>query len=451
MDILTKAEEAIRKYNLIEKNDRILAAVSGGCDSVALLDVLCRLCQQYGIELYAAHVHHGLRETADRDAAFVEALCREKGVLCFTKHADVAAYAKEHNLSEELAGREIRYTFFRKLCKEQQIGKIATAHHKNDAAESICMHLIRGSGLAGLCGIPYARQDGVIRPLLGVEKTEIQQYCRERQLAWVEDETNQEPKYQRNQIRLKLIPEIQKLNPNFVETVTRNAEILAAEENFLHKAAMKAYIETVADFEIDLGKFQGLEEVLQRRVVQILYQNFQKAPQQLSAVHIAAVLSLANGNASGSRIELPDGVDARVSYGKLFFEKRIEKVEYDIALPIGERIKIPQTNAEIQITPCNDAGKNTKTKIYCTLPEEAQLHLRTRRQGDWFYPVGMAGRKKLSDYFTDMKIPRPRRDKIPLLFAGDDLVWVIGYRTDKRFFFQKDKKINYAVEIFGKM
>ena len=451
MDILEKAEKTIQDYSLIRKNDRILAAVSGGSDSVALLDVLCRLRKKYGLILFAAHVNHHLRENAARDAEFVESLCRERDVNCFICNANVAGYASEKGISEELAGREIRYAYFHQLKAEYKLDSIATAHNQNDAAESTLIHFIRGSGLGGLCGIPYARKDGVIRPLLDVQKAEIEAYCVQRGLAFVVDETNFQTKYMRNKIRLEVLPEILRINPNFISNITKNAQILVEDEKFLNAAAQAAYNNAVWNSRLDIQKLKTMDIAMQRRVVQLLYQSYRKSPENLQFVHVDAVLSLVEHEKTGSRIQLPQNTDAVLEYGMLFFMKRTGDTTYHIPIPIGQETEIPYTGLRITVSPCKAAGEDSMTKIYCSIPRDGKLYVRPRRQGDFFYPTGMEGRKKLSDYFTDLKIPRHVRDKIPLLFCGEELVWVVGYRRDKRFLVKNDKKINYAVEIFGEI
>lgn len=396
-------------------------------------------------------MNHNLRENAAQDAEFVEKLCRDRRVKCFVLCADVAGYAAQKGISEELAGREIRYAFFHKLRKKLNITKIATAHNKNDAAESTLIHFIRGSGLGGLCGIPYARTDGVVRPLLDVEKAEIEAYCEQRNLDYVVDETNFEQKYVRNKVRLAVLPEIQRINPNFVDNITKNAQILADDEKFLNAAAQEAYNKAVQDLRLNIEILKTLDIALRRRVVQMLYRNWRKSPENLQAVHVEAVLALAERGKTGSRIELPKKINALIEYGKLFFVEWSVYNNYDIPILIGQKTDIPGIGLQIMVSPCEMPAKSTRTRICCALPERENLHIRTRQPGDFFYPEGMEGRKKLSDYFTDLKIPRMDRDKIPLLFCGEELVWVIGYRQDRRFGAKKDKKKIYTVEIFSKI
>ncbi len=451
MDILKKTEETIQKQHLIEKNDRILAAVSGGSDSVALLDILCRLQEKYGFLLFCAHVNHNLRETAGRDQAFVEDLCRRREIPCFVESVDVEGYRKRRGISAELAGRELRYAFFQRVQTEKGINKIATAHNQDDAAESVLLHLIRGSGLAGLCGIPYARADGVIRPLLDLEKTEIEAYCRERGLQYVVDETNFSDIYTRNKLRLRILPQLRQINPAVCKNITKNAQILAEDEKFLNAAAQEAYNKAVQDFQLELSSLQAMAPAIRRRVVQILWRTFHGCPENLQAVHVEAVLRLAAQGKTGSRIQLPRNTDAAVEYGKLRLLSRIRLQDYCVPVEIGQDTVIPGTGRMIRISPCDRLGTDTKTKIYCAFPDDAVLYVRTRRPGDFFYPVGMTGRKRLSDFFTDRKVSRNIRDQVPLLFCGEDLVWVAGYRRDRRFCAKKDKKRNYAVEIYSEI
>jgi tRNA(Ile)-lysidine synthase len=220
-NLVRKMINTIEQHNMIQANDRVIVGVSGGADSVALLRALRAVQSNYNLTLIVCHVNHKIRPgAAERDQKFVEELCRELGVECHVKEAHVETLAKEWNMSDEEAGRKVRYDFFNETAGVY--GKIATAHNKNDNAETVMMRFMRGTGLHGLTGIPYQR-DNIIRPILDISRDEIEEYLEEIGQTHITDETNLQPIYTRNKIRLNLIPEIQReFNPNFVETLTNN-------------------------------------------------------------------------------------------------------------------------------------------------------------------------------------------------------------------------------------
>ena len=237
----------------------VLVGLSGGADSAALLYLLCRLSEELGFAVYAAHVNHGLRgAAADADERFSEALCKLLGVEFRVLRADVKGEAEKRGMSEELAGRCVRYEFFDKLASEHNIDRIATAHHKNDNAETILMNFVRGTGIKGLCGIPYTRGK-IIRPLLDCTRAEIERYCGENSIEYVTDMTNLDTVYTRNKARHILIPEIEReFNPAFVDTITHNAQLLMLEEDYMRAETEKAYAGTVSDGAAERLYFDGV-------------------------------------------------------------------------------------------------------------------------------------------------------------------------------------------------
>lgn len=424
--------EKIRKKlrQLTDSGDKIIVALSGGADSVCLAHAMYMLSGLCGFSVCCAHVNHHLRgEQSDRDALFVREFCKNLGVECFVMDADVRQYAKEKGISEELAGREIRYAFFTRLAQEHGYHKIATAHHKNDSAETILMHLMRGSSIAGLTGIPE-RRGNIIRPLLDLTRMQIEQYCAENGLEYVTDSTNTEMIYTRNKIRLELIPYIQQqFNPNFVETVTANGQIIADENAFLDAETDKALCQVTEGNRQDivLERFLLLHPALRRRV---LYRVLQCAgAKEAGSEEIAAVLALCQNGTTGKRITLAGGLCARVEYGRLIigdFTEAAQTFSYPV-MP-GCRTEIPEAGIAVRLEKMEKAEKQC---FFC--PDDAVFEIRSRRNGDFFYPTGMHGKKKVKDYFIDCKIPREKRDRIPILTCGGEIMWIVGMRRDKRF------------------
>jgi len=220
----------IKEHNMIKPGGRIVVGVSGGADSMALLHILHRYCREKGGEVIAAHLNHGLRREAIQEEQLVKDTCAAWGIACYTRQVDVAAEAARTQKSTEEAGRDCRYQFFRELAHQVQADHIATAHHQNDQAETVLLHLLRGSGIRGLQGIKPV-SGPLIRPFLCVTRQDIEQYVQENQLPFCQDLSNSDPVFTRNRIRLQLIPYLQEaFNPRIVEALNRLA-IIAREEN----------------------------------------------------------------------------------------------------------------------------------------------------------------------------------------------------------------------------
>lgn len=416
MDVRTVFSNTVEKHGLIDKNDRILVGLSGGADSVSLIHLLSEMSEKYGITVGAAHINHQLRATADRDMNFCVELCKKLNIRIDVLTVDVKAAAKKESISEELCARNIRYDFFESLGYD----KIATAHNKNDNAETILFNFMRGASTGGLCGIPYRRQN-IIRPLLDVKKEDIIGFCTECGYDFVTDETNYKELYTRNKIRLSLIPEIERtFNANFVNTVTANSELIFHDESFLSDEAKKRYTgEILSEYTKEIAP------AILFRMIEIYCKERMGSNQNLSAYFVKQIVSLLEKDRTGAKIDLPCGFEAYTSYGKLIVDKKKENTcfEYDI-IP-EEPLFVPEISKIITLK----ADKNGKI----SLPDTEGLSVRSKRDGDIFFPSGMNGKKRLSDYFTDKKIPRDQRCKIPILTKNGDIVAIVNHRIDRRF------------------
>lgn len=441
--LLKKIENTIIYHNLLTEKDSVLTALSGGGDSVFLIHMLSALKDKYGFLLSAAHLNHKLRAEADSEEQFAADLCRELNIKCFTKKTDIAAISKAYGESCETAGRKERYTFFRDLQKQYGFTKIATAHHLDDNAETILMHFIRGSGANGLKGIEYSRPDGIIRPLLNISKHDIIECCHEQGWEYATDSSNFEAVYTRNRVRLELIPEILKYNSNFPEVVTKNAILFAEDEDFINTYTKGIFKENYINGGL-LKKAADIQpQAVKRRLIQMLYQKYSSSVQNLSMEYINSVLSLKH---TGQSVSLPGGIRAVLSYDKYFIEPQNETcVNFEYTLIPGETLYIPQSGQYWLIKEAKSPGKN----VFFS-PDNTVFTVRNRRAGDFFYPVGMTGKKKLSDFFTDKKIPRTQRDLIPVMTAGKDIINVGGSHRDRRFYNSDNKNNLYSLEIYDK-
>ncbi|MFR5684327.1 MAG: tRNA lysidine(34) synthetase TilS [Clostridia bacterium] len=305
-----KVLNTIQKYELIKYGDNIVVGVSGGPDSMTLLNVLCSLKETLQIHLFVAHINHQIRKEAKQDEEYVKDFCAAHQIPFFVLEKDVMQLAKEQKIGTEEAGRKVRYDFFEEICKKVNASKIATAHTANDQAETILMNLMRGSGTNGLKGIQVKRGK-YIRPLLEITRQEIEQYCQKQQLNPRIDQTNQENVYTRNRIRNELIPYIEKnFNPSIVTSLNRLSEIVKEQEEYMEKVVEKAYLEIMLEqngekIVLDLKKFTSLEIVIKKRILLYTITKLFGTSQGIERIHIEDMLKLCENNI-GNKYLIPN-------------------------------------------------------------------------------------------------------------------------------------------------
>ncbi|MBR0470655.1 MAG: tRNA lysidine(34) synthetase TilS, partial [Clostridia bacterium] len=308
--ILNRIKKYIETNELLQRGDKVLVGLSGGADSVCLTHALQSLSEQLGIEVYTAHVNHGIRgEEAVRDEEFAKSFSEKLGISCFTARLNIPEEARQKSISEETAGRIARYEFFNKIAAENRLTKIATAHNRNDNAETLLMNFMRGSTVKGLGGIPV-RRGNIVRPILCLTRAEIEEYCRENSLEYVTDSTNNETIYTRNKIRRELIPLIERTyNPNFVTTATENAVLTAEDNAYIAKQAENAFISLAADNKADIKELKKLDKSILRRVLMLMIRSAAGEEEDIRSVYIRDVSRLLNKN-SGASVNLPFGIIA---------------------------------------------------------------------------------------------------------------------------------------------
>ena len=428
-----QVREYMERNHMAEPGDGVLAAVSGGADSVCLLLVLKTLEKSLGIRVTAFHLNHGLRGTeADRDERFVRELCERLQVPLNVVREDVAGYAKDQGYSEEEAGRILRYQWLEKTAKEFDCKRIATAHHKDDQTETVLMNLFRGSGLRGLGGIrPVRELSGtltLIRPLLGINRQEIEAYLIEEKELWCEDSTNKELIYARNKVRNGLIPWIREnINDRAEEHILKTAAFASqADEYFVSQAEMllgdglKNSVSSVV--EVDTAMFDSQPDIMKSYLLRAMIAKIVGSAKDITARHIEAIAAL-NGPGGGTSVDLPYGLQAVRSYQKLIIRKETMKQDAQI---IGKTLqtKVFSWKKDMEIP------KNQYTKWFDYDKINDTLSVRTREPGDYFM-IGNGKTKKLHRFFIDEKIPEELRDHILLLAEGNHILWIIGYRISE--------------------
>jgi len=447
--IFLKLEEKflafIKQNNLLAGAEKVLLGVSGGPDSLVMLDLFFKYSNHFGIKIAAVHLDHLFREESGSEADFVEKKAAELEIDFYRKRVDVPQIAAEKKLSPEAAARQERFKFFREIYFKHDFDLLALAHHRDDQVETVLLNIFRGAGLRGLSGIEKQLSlNGIkiIHPLLNLNKEEILNYCRENELEPRIDKSNQQNIYTRNIIRNKILPIIeQEINPSVREVIARNAELIGEEENYLNLKAQEKFKNTLIEsneqsLSLDLEKLQNIHQVIRRRVLRTAYQSINQSIDDFYLEHILELEKLLEDNATGRGIDLPNKTRAEISYGKLlFFKEKSYEINY-----IEDKLEL-QLNKEKFF----EAGFSISAEIvdkeeisFNADPNRAvvdfekiilPIYIRYREAGDSFIPLGMQGKKKLKDFLIDEKVSRFKRDEIPIIVdAENNIIWVAGYR-----------------------
>ena len=412
----------------IKPTGRVLVALSGGADSTALLLRLAELLKESGIAgLYAAHLHHGIRgQSAERDLAFCEELCKKIGVPILTERADAPAYAKEHGLTLEQAARELRYDFLERARVQLCADVIAVAHHKGDQAETVLMHLLRGCGLSGLTGM-RAKSGRIVRPMLDCTRAEILAYLAERKQPFCEDETNAQNEAFRNRVRNELIPALEAVQPNVSEALCKTAALCAEDEAYLQQLSEEAEREILLGEGLKRKELSLLPLPLGAR---ILKRRVYALDEDVSEADVRRVLALATAK-TGTAIELSGGYHAWTDAEALYIGSYPALTAFETPFVRCGTTETPAgtIHSERIAEYREPASANEAYLDEDALPDD--LIVRTRRNGDRFWPLGAPGAKKLKDVLIDKKIPREQRD-IPLLCAGNEVYFAAGLALSER-------------------
>jgi len=456
MDIIEKVKETVQKYHMLAHGDHVLIGLSGGPDSVCLLTIINKLKHELGVHLSAAYIDHGLRpDETPYEIDFCRDLCNSLGMPFITRSIDVKSYVKEKKLNKQEAARELRYRVLNEIAAETAANKIALGHNAGDQAETILMRLFRGTGPSGLSGIPPVRRH-IIRPLIEVERIEIEKFLEDEGMGFVIDSSNLKHEYLRNKIRHLIIPAIKNINRDIIKTLSRTADIFRDEERYFEIIVTKTLMKLITrktdkTIEIFLGPLEAMDTVILRRVLRRAIDET-KGLHGISFIHIEEIMSLIKSGKSGDRIYLPKDIRVIKGYSTLILtsEKPARLGTYSVDSP-GEIIvtesSVVLRSATMGIDEVKDYGDAQKCAVIDADKVHFPLIIRGRLHGDFFYPMGFGKRKKLQDYFVDEKIPRDERNAVPLLVCGNNIVWVIGYRLDDRYKVDKDTERVLKFEI----
>lgn len=420
---LSTVEEYIVRNGLLQGGEKVIVGVSGGADSVALLDIL----HSFKIECVVAHCNFHLRgQESNRDAFFVEELCQKYNLKFERIDFDTEAHAAINSISIEMAARELRYNWFEQLRVIHLADKIAIAHHRDDSVETILLNLIRGTGIRGLTGI--APMNGyIIRPLLCISREDILQYLEERGLKYVDDSTNSEDLYTRNKIRLNILPLLESINPSVKDAILRSAENLSQVNNIY-----KMYIEQVKNEIFKENKINIAALIQYMEPEAILFELLSPFGFNRATIH-QILQSLVS---QPGKVFYSETHELLKDRGYFILKKKntlsvdsfsIKSEDKLLSHPIDLKIEEVQKTENFEIEKNHNIIYIDKGKL------SYPLTLRKWRQGDKFVPFGMKGKKKVSDYFSDSKFSLFDKEKTWLLCSGNDIVWIVGHRADDRF------------------
>lgn len=440
----------IQQHHMLKVGDRIIVGVSGGADSICLLDVLLELRETYGLDLFVVHINHGLRgEEAYGDQKYVEAFCEKHHLPCICYQEDVAGYSKAHHCSLEEAGRILRYQAFEHEYNEKHCNKIAIAHNKNDLAETVLFHLARGTGLKGLVGIEPVRGH-IIRPLLSVTREEIEAYLKDKGIDYCTDSTNLETDFTRNKIRLQVLPLLNELNSQAVAHIAGTALQISEVEEYLKNQTNLLYERVVSHenglYSVDIEKLLQEDKVLVKRVLRQMVGNAAGGFKDIEEIHILAVYELLQKGV-GKQVDLPLGVMARCGYDRLVIGKKEKMASLVLQAslnPLFIKIEVPGTYylpelhkkltfSFLDYEKNMVIPKNSCTKWFDYDRIRDTIFLRTRRSGDFMQINKEGGTKLLKDIFINDKIPKEDRNHIPLLCEGEHVMWIMGGRISEAY------------------
>ena len=432
----------IKKNQMIQKNDKVIVGVSGGADSVCLLQMLKELQKEFPFEIIVVHVNHCLRgEAAEADEQFTQRLSEQYGFLYKAITVDVKAQAKKRGLTIEEAGRMIRREIFEEEAREQGASKIALGQHQDDQAETVLHNLARGSAITGLCGIHPIR-DQYIRPLLCVGRNEIEQYLRSNNQPWRDDETNFEEDYTRNKLRHNVLKYLNdEVNQKATKHIADSARSLQEAEEYLitkTKKAMKKYAE-IKDGKVFVSqKIASKDRLIQKYVMRECIKKIAGNMKDLSREHINMMVEMFEKEV-GKKANIVDGIEIRRAYEGVILARQEKskdvKVKQEVVVPIPGEFKVE--GATFTCCVVEASGQVIEEKTYTKWLDydkmKGNLVVRSRQPGDVIVTCLGGGKKKLKDYFIDAKIPQEKRDAMLLLAMESEILWIVGDRISEKY------------------
>jgi len=436
---VVEVQACIEAHAMLSPGDKVIVAVSGGADSMALLFALFQLRSMYDLTLMVAHVNHQLRGTeAEQDALFVEQQAACLGLPFYQTRVDVRALQRSSGMSLQHAARQLRYRFFHALYQTLDATRVALGHTADDQAETLLIRLLRGSGPAGLAGIPPVRLP-FIRPLIAVSRQVISSYLQTERFSWVKDSSNEHAVYLRNRVRLDLLPKLQQYNPQIVRRLNELADMLRADSQVLEQQVDEWVVQTLDwqasnRVEIRCGLFGIAPVAIQRRLLRRAIEALVLSPETIGFRHVEGLRQFIVSGDGGRRYGLPGQIlaERHAKTVLLWNTHRVSAITSVLVLPVPGQVHVAALNirliADIIEKPWNIDAISPQWALLDFDRTVCPLYVRFRQSGDRFYPLGAPGSKKLQDFFVDSKIPRVERPCVPLVVSQHEIVWVVGYR-----------------------
>ena len=470
---MKRIEKFIQKYHMLTCGDKVIAGVSGGADSVCLFLMLLELREKIGFDLIAVHVHHGLRgEAADQDQQFVEALCEQHRIPLEIFRVNLESIAKKRKQSLEEAGRMVRREAFDSVCQKYGGNKIALAHHQNDNAETLLWNLSRGTGLDGLGGIRPVNGK-FIRPLLCMNRKEIEEYLAKRKQSYCIDETNAGTDYTRNKLRHLVLPILEEqVNSAAVRHMNETMEQIWELQEYMQEQVEAAYQECVQEhfekacwIQIQQKSFETFPELIKKMVIRKGMEQVGGKKRDLSHKHVDVMMELMNKQV-GRTLDLPYEMHAKRNYEGIRLEKQRtysfgEEKKAEIMQECMSELNIPgetiladrnlKLRCKILEKPKNLSIKDIPQKIYTKWFDygiiKSSLYIRTRQAGDTIVIDEKGHQKKLKNWFVDEKIPKEVRDSQLLLAENNEILWVLGHRMSQAYQVKQSTKWILQIEV----
>ncbi len=459
--IKDKFLKTIEEYDLIKPKDTVLVAVSGGTDSTGLINLLSEVKSKLKINLHIAHLNHLIRKgDAELDVRYVQNLAQNLDIPITVESFDVQAFAKEKKMGLEEAARQVRYSFLRRVASHIGANKIAVGHTADDNVETFLMRLLRGAGLTGLCGIPVKR-DKIIRPLIRVWRRELEDYVGVLKLVPRRDHTNYESRYSRNRVRLKLIPQLKLYNLNIKEIILQTILLLTDDREYIENQAEQAFADIMisrveGEICLETEELMELPATIQGHVIRKAIESIKGNLKNLTFTHVHDIIALLP-KVEKWELHLPEGICVCGNKGELTImrERPAEqtKISYCHILQVPCEKDVPEIGKKIKATILD---KFTMDEIKSSDLQTAYVDyaiigkniiIRSREDGDRFFPLGMKGSKKLQDLFIDSKVPFELRDSIPIIESRGKIIWVGGMRISEKAKVTKNTKKVVKIEL----
>jgi tRNA(Ile)-lysidine synthase len=455
--LLNRIVRTIKDRQLFSPGDHLLVAVSGGPDSVALLSLLATLAPSWRLGLTAIHFNYGLRGSeSDGDEAFVSSFCRARNIPLIVRRPVLSRQRGVSSL--QMLARWARYEAMKSLAHEIRADRIVTGHTANDQAETMLMWMLRGAGLTGLAGMPFIREQLIVRPLLKTTRDDVLAYLKHEGLLYRQDSSNLTGLYRRNRVRRDLLPVMEDITPGIVRLLERQADVLRTDDDYLGQVVDGLYRSLVMVDGRGAQRFEGralavLPDALKRRLVRYILQCTDPGQRSPSLRAVENVLRFVSGRSKGKRLSVRradvikdrDRILVMRRDGQAAAHRSTAEVGEPVTLFVPSSVYWPGTGQEIHVQEMTRqaaepylAQRTPECAVFDAARVSAPLVLRAWQAGDRIYPLGMGGKsKKLQDYFTDLKLSREERTRIPLLTAPEGILWVVGRRPDERFVTRK--------------